>query len=496
MAVQPAVKPDAAAKALSILITTARLGILSVLLGLLLAFMLFAGYSRYLADDYCEASHVSDRSGLQYVLTRYTSGTLRNAGRFSSPLLISLVETAAPGNVPALPLVMIGLWLAGVTWLVRELRLAAFLSWSLVEDALLGSALAFFAMLQAPDPFQTFYWRSGMVTHFAPVVLLVLLLAQMVRHVRRRRDRGASLWMGLWTLLASFLISGFSEPPVATMVTGGVLALAMIWLWHHGPARRAALELAACLTAGSGLALGVMFMAPAIQAREGAPALGVLVQRVVTYPPGFMLDTFKSLPIPTALTVLLPALIFFILVMDRPGFSLGGLDPRHRRILAALIPFVLYLLIAANFAPSAYGQSYPIARARFMARCLMTAALMLEGLLLGSAVAELGLFASRRRLSLTLAALALVAFFPYLLRAGMAFGRAELGPMREHARAWDARNAQILADRTAGQTDLVVANLPDLGGISELRDDPNHYINRCAAQYYGVHSISAPRQDP
>jgi hypothetical protein len=254
------------------------------------------------------------------------------------------------------------------------------------------------------------------------------------------------------------------------------------------------LGLVACFTAGSALALAVMFLAPAIQARQGAPAFGVLVQRVVTYPLGFLLDTFKSLPIPTALTVLLPALIFFVLVMDRP--SLRRLDSRHRWILAALIPLVLYLLIAANFAPSAYGQSYPVARARFMARFLMTAALMLEGLLLGSAVAELDVLAPRRRLALTFAALGLAAFLPYLLRAGIFFGRAELWPMQEQARAWDARNAQILADRTAGQTDLVVANLPDFGGISELRDDPNHYINRCAAQYYGVHSIRAPRQSP
>ncbi|HEY5902856.1 MAG TPA: hypothetical protein VIU39_09895, partial [Anaerolineales bacterium] len=70
MAVQPAVKPDAAAKALSILITTVWLGIVGALLGSLLAFMQFAGYSRYLADDYCETSHVTGRSGLQYVLTR------------------------------------------------------------------------------------------------------------------------------------------------------------------------------------------------------------------------------------------------------------------------------------------------------------------------------------------------------------------------------------------------------------------------------------------
>src|SRR5829696_6861898 len=48
-----------------------------------------------------------------------------------------------------------------------------------------------------------------------------------------------------------------------------------------------------------------------------------------------------------------------------------------------VIFLIAYLLIAATFAPSVYGQSYPVARARFAGRVLMTSALMINGALLG-----------------------------------------------------------------------------------------------------------------
>lgn len=47
------------------------------------------------------------------------------------------------------------------------------------------------------------------------------------------------------------------------------------------------------------------------------------------------------------------------------------------------IPVLMWLLIAAGFSPSVYGQNFPVERMRFLARTIMIAAFMLEGALFG-----------------------------------------------------------------------------------------------------------------
>ena len=57
--------------------------------------------------------------------------------------------------------------------------------------------------------------------------------------------------------------------------------------------------------------------------------------------------------------------------------------------------------------------------------------------------------------------------------------------------AWDARDARIRLYREEGVMNIIVHQLPDRYDVRELRDDPNHWMNRCAADFYGVQSVSA-----
>ena len=68
---------------------------------------------------------------------------------------------------------------------------------------------------------------------------------------------------------------------------------------------------------------------------------------------------------------------------------------------------------------------------------------------------------------------------------------ARLPEYRARATAWDARNAQILADKAQGLENIQVEEFDSISEISELHPDAGFWVNSCAASFYDVQTISA-----
>ena len=145
--------------------------------------------------------------------------------RFSNLLFVALSEFLFPHNVEILPVIMIFLWTAALTWLVYEARRMIRWQWHFFLDFFLAASLAFFAILQAPNRFQTIYWRSAMATHFAPLVYLTAFAALLLMLIRRNESRYPAVWIGFLCLIIAFFGGGFSEPPDAVLIVASALAL-------------------------------------------------------------------------------------------------------------------------------------------------------------------------------------------------------------------------------------------------------------------------------
>ena len=80
-----------------------------------------------------------------------------------------------------------------------------------------------------------------------------------------------------------------------------------------------------------------------------------------------------------------------------------------------------------------------------------------------------------------------------LVYLGSLFPRtaAQMPLFQARARAWDARQQMILGQKAAGQGALTVPAFDSIFGVTELGSDPGNWVNRCAAWYYGVDSITA-----
>ena len=462
------------------------IGILTVLASLAV-YAYLGTFSRYTSDDYCLSAFFLRDELLNAMIKRY----LNASNRYTNILFIGLADGLfGSDNVAILPALMLGLFVVGMYLFLKEISDALKLRWSRPLALFLALLFVYFSITQAPDLYQTLYWRAGMTSHFAPLVFMPFWGAFLIRQVRKAREQALSFWSQALCFVIPFVIGGLSEPPTALIITILFLALVVVWFWSDARSRRSLLILLSWSLAGAVTALAAMAMAPANALRLQTPPPGLveLISRVISYPLFFIVDSLRTLPVPTLLSIALPAAFFYVKYVYSDQ-SVSDQRRKHLVIAMLLILVLAYLFIAAGFAPSAYGQSYPVPRARFIGRVVMTAALMTEAALLGVLLATSGIQFFRSSFVRGVSTLMLLLLALYPLRAAwQAFG--EIPVYQQSAAAWDARDAEIRQLKAQGVQDLVVRFLPE-DPIQDLGDRAGFRLNRCAAALYGVNSIVA-----
>ena len=404
-------------------------------------------FTRFLADDYCEVVIIRNSSIFTSIFQNYMLGGYRAANRFSNLLFVGLGEALGRYNVQFLPALMILIWLVGLTWTINQARRLAGIRLPVMVDCFVAAALVFFSAIQAPNRFQTFFWRSSVATHFAPLVFMFLLSGFILFHVRSAKDYQPKPWVLLTVFIMSFLIGGFSEPSNTFMFVVIALLLLYTWRWASDLWKRSALNLLLFSLLGTFLALCALFFAPGnllhgiVSVSRLLAALGQTIQ----FSFDFIWDTFLTLPLPTLISALISGLLFFCLYISADKQPLAHDQKRYIWIWLILAPVLHFLLIAASFAPSAYGQDYPVERARFLGRFLMTSALIFEGALLGVWFAQFKQLFAFRNLVLPIAGVALIVLGIYPLRAVFSM-LSEIESYKSWAFAWDAREANIRAE--------------------------------------------------
>jgi hypothetical protein len=445
-------------------------------------------FSRYGSDDYClSAFFHQSGSFLGLMIHRYMTAS----SRYTNILFIGLADKLLGWyNVAILPPLMLALFVLGMYLFLQQVVRLASLGWNRLLILLLAALVVYFSVMQAPDLYETLYWRAGMTSHFAPLVFLSFLGAFLVREIRLARERTPSVWAVLACFLSALLIGGFSEPPLTMLITILVLSIMVVWFRDRSPARRSRVTLLFSTLAGAILALLILALAPANSLRLGTPPPGIveLGLKSFGYPFEFIVDVFRSLPLPTLMTFLLPAFITFAYYSRRDP-ALPAFEFKWIALTIVLVSLVAYLLIAASFAPSVYGQSYPVPRARFAGRVILTCALMANGALIGILAANIKVKrpSSAFLYSIAILGLAVLALYPLRTASRLA---AEIPVYQQRALAWDARDANIRSLQAQGQRELVV---PFLGEeiIQDLGDRTEFRLNRCAATLYNVTSIRA-----
>ena len=165
-------------------------------------------FSRYGSDDYCLSAFFQKQgSFLQLMVDRY----MTSSSRYTNILFIGLADKFLGWyNVAILPPLMLALFVLGTYLFLKEIVRLAGWKWSRLLILLLAMLAVYFSVMQAPNLYETLYWRAGMTSHFAPLAFLPFLGAFVVREIRRAAGRPTPVWTYLLCYLGAILVGGFS----------------------------------------------------------------------------------------------------------------------------------------------------------------------------------------------------------------------------------------------------------------------------------------------
>jgi hypothetical protein len=466
----------------------ALLGIIVFLAGLVL-YMYAGSYSRFWADDYCYSATVRQHGIFRGLLDWYrTSGN-----RLSTLVVVAFTDLFGWQFVRCTTLIVLTLWVGAWLFLLNQLRRLALWSISGYWLVLLALVEVYFAVLLAPDRLQTVYWRMGTFHYTLPMPLLLInlgLLAAACRQPEKKAAWTAPLAALLRALLA-FFAGGLSETFAAMQAGAFLLMLAAGLVFLRGVQRVKIARLLAAPLTGSVLIMILMSQAPANEWRQAVmpPPENILlvIPYSLRFAGDFILYTLRGQVVPYLVYVLTAGAIA-LLAIPADRFTLG---PRRGLAYTFGALFVMYALIVCSFAPSAYaGLSYPAGRA-LMPGCFA----LLVGL--GAAAAFLGITkrqvlispAGRGRLAVAAAVLLVILCLYPFRAAGVA--RSDITQLAVKAARWDVRNEQIRQAVAAGDLDVQVQQVDVVQSLEDIGPNSKHWINACAAVFYGARSITA-----
>lgn len=434
-------------------------------------------YSRYIADDFCSAGMAHRFGALRAVWYWYLNWT----GRYSASALDAAFGLLGPGITPFAPMLALLIWLAALIHTTAALLQTEDRS-RIRYSATIATIIVYVTLILSPNVPQSLYWGQGMRSIIPPLVLSTLYVDYLARVATRSWPARRHFWLLIADFLLTFVIGGFNETYAALQLAMLLCAVAATWSMRGWPARRRILYHLLAAGLGAASALFVVALSPGNAIRQAF------------YPPP------PDLPhlLPMAWENFKPYIASLFGTTDRALAIIGagglafciGLQLKDLRFarLAMPVPLLLGLGLAfASFVPAAYGLSdSPPERTLLMPAHLLTLTIVLTGILLGgflrSGVATEYLGSAGGAAVLLLASLALVSSVGVLDGKLVSRRSAHI----QYAVHWDTVNAQILAARERGDTEIWIQPFPNWAGLNEPNDNPKFWVNVCLSEYYGI----------
>jgi hypothetical protein len=461
-------------------------------LGGIAVFAYLGTFMRYSADDYCQAFALKALGFWDTQIHTYRDVV----GIYSHTFVSSIADLSGPKASRWIPGLLMLAWILGVTGSVRLILRRTHLRAPIGAMMCIGPATVYLTVYQAPDRAQSLFWRSGAIAYMAPLALfwLILLLGLWVSL------RGKVTLSGAVTLSSvSILSAGFSETAaalqLALLILGAVAVLALTRPrpWYRSPL----IQSLAVAVVATMISILLIVGAPSTPHRlagvGGARDPLSLLTRSMRAAISFTIETVEGLPLPTALTL---AMGFAVgAVSEERRNPPGGIEIRASLAATFGILGAVLVAISAVYGPALYAyDAPPDQRTMLLARHILVVGFLGVGIPWGRSLANSPFgWTSRPRLAwLSALALVQVVLFAYPIHG--ASRMLTLRPLYARwAEFWDTRHAAIIEESSrAHQGVLHVVELENIiPNLGELRRDPNHYSNRCAASYYGVESIVA-----
>ena len=459
-----------------------------ILFSIGLAMFAYLGFfSRFWMDDWCYNNHFRNL-GFFETLRGYHTIVNYASNRYSLTFFNGLFYYLGVFGAQILALVIILLWMAGLVLILFQLNPLFGIKIPRSQLVLYAAVVVFFSIYLAPNRFQSIYWRSGALPYTFAILFGLLLTGYILYAARKQQSLivNAAIAAPL-----AFMAGGFSEAGGAVLAAwwASLILLSLLAKSRGFTWADRMLHLSLIALAFSILALAALAASPANllrQTRYGEPSsLAETLAKSMEYSTDFIYASLKATPLP---------FFAFSLLFGGFGYLHGtARQAEDEHPVNPLWPGIVLLtgccLIVAMHAPSAYIEHVsPAMRTFIISQFILLVMAACGAFFTGQLISRI----SSSRLAAVLALAAVWVAYAYLVYAERKVFSYELPRFQKIAIVWDERNEKILSEKMKGNLDIEVRAIDSayIGGLLEWYPEP-HWVNFCAAEYYGVDAIRA-----
>jgi hypothetical protein len=465
------------------------------LLGLGL-FAYLGTFNRYYADDWCYNQDLH-RLGLVGTLKGYTYITTYASNRYSLTLFSGLIYFLGIFGVQSMTLLTLLVWLGGVYWTLDNLKKIN--HWLLPRKLvfLIAVMILYFSVYLAPHLYQNLYWRSGLLPYTAPLVFIPYITGAITHQVRRVKS---SITLMVIAAITTTLVGGFSEAASVYLVVflGVYTIAAAIGAWNKKNWGRVTIWTAVIALGFAVLAMFVLIASPANEIRQleayGSPtSLFVLPRLALIYTYFYLRVTTSSHVLPFLVVFSLPLALAYLQEPVKT-FKLTG---RQTILMMFIIVIGTGLLVAASLTPNLYiERGMPAPRAQIIPLFTTITSTAALGWLMGTYFRS-KVKATRINIAgaLDITAIILICLGCLYTVQTLSITSGKIPIYAERAVIWDERDRYIREAAKQGTeiVDVYGIDSQPVDGLHDLKPDGKHWVNHCAARYYGVKSIRASK---
>jgi len=440
-------------------------------------------YSRYAQDDYCYGYRFRDNNFWKAQVDSYFQTAEYNSNRYSLTMFNGLAEIiGGPKFAPFFPALVMLAWVCILIYII-SLFLKSRRNIFIFLTAALG--IVFFTFILSPNIYQVLFWLAATNTYTTPTIIATLILARILQFTFSGKF---TIFNMVEVLVLNILAGGFSETSTAWLLALWCCTFAAFLIFSRKELFQKARWPLILAIAGTLIAIVIMLVNPTNSTRVAPYHSKVLLKGVwesFSYGLLFIKRSIKFTPIPF---IFIGILGFLLSAQSK---AVKEVSWKRRILTIAAILAITYLLCAADMAPSVIlTNSYPGDRQLFPATFSLILGIFASGWISARLVLPL---ATRLVPQKVVSGVLLAAGIVMLVYLGTTFPLAydKMPLYQARATAWDARQKMIMDEKLAGQVNITVPEFDSIYGITELGADPANWVNRCAAWYYGVRSITA-----
>jgi hypothetical protein len=487
--------------------------------------------SRYTADDYSFANMAHSHGLFGAVQTWFQTWN----GTFSASFIISLMALIGPKIVTVLPLLALALWLICLTWTIMQFTQKFRLAKPLFVSIFLALLLIATVLNTIPSIFESFYWQTGMLVYLLPLIIGTVYIG-LIGYSIRKNSKSMLIPLSILSLIFTFIACGCSQT-YGALQTGTLFLVMLIGLLQPtGDFKRRAMPLIVAGFIGSLLALIIIIIAPGNAARESFypphPDLFTLIKSSISntfYYMGYYYNFHHALDI--GIVMVLSGIMAFTMhplnlnqTNEISPFNPTQTNKMHaskpnpkkmhaskpkqvektnqrsfRAIKFSLVlsPIIGFILLVFCFAPTIWGESvtHPPLRAIIIPQFILVCTAIYWSYYAGLALRYLSFPIKKTAASVLLVFVGVVTIVLLIFGPIMSIQRniSSIPAYRDYAAALDSRDAELRAAKSRGEKDVALKP-EDTTKVPLVREfvmesDPNYWVNKAVAEYYGLNSI-------